>query len=56
MDMAESHVVSALVSKRAEIAGLIAPTQQQLGEFRADLAHLDATVRLFAPVMADSVS
>ena len=49
--MAESHVVSALVSKRAEIAGLIARTQQQLGQFRADLAHLDATIRLFAPAM-----
>ena len=47
--MAESHVVSALVSKRAEIAGLIARTEQQLGQFRADLVHLDATLRLFAP-------
>jgi len=49
--MAESHVVSALVSKRAEIAGMIARTQQQLGQFRADLAHVDATIRLFAPAM-----
>ena len=47
--MAESHVVSALVSKRAEIAGLITRTEQQLGQFRADLVHLDATLRLFAP-------
>ena len=47
--MAESHVVSALVEKRAEIAGLIARTEQQLGQFRADLVHLDATIRLFAP-------
>ena len=51
MDMAESHVVSALASKRAEIAGMIARTQQQLGQFRADLVHLDATIRLFAPAM-----
>ena len=50
MDMAESHVVSALISKRAEIASMIARTQQ-LGQFRADLAHVDATVRLFAPAM-----
>ena len=49
--MAESHVVSALANKRAEIAGMIARTQQQLGQFRADLAHLDATIRLFAPAM-----
>jgi len=51
MDMTESHVVSALVSKRAEIAGMVARTQQQLGQFRADLAHVDATIRLFAPAM-----
>jgi hypothetical protein len=47
--MAESHVVSALVNKRAEIAGMIARAEQQLGQFRADLVHLDATLRLFAP-------
>ena len=51
MDMAESHVVSALANKRAEIAGMIARTQQQLGQFRADLVHLDAAIRLFAPPM-----
>jgi len=51
MDMAESHVVSGLANKRAEIAGMIARAQQQLGQFRADLAHLDATIRLFAPAM-----
>ena len=49
--MAESHVVSALVNKRAEIAGMIARAQQQIGEFRANLAHVDATIRLFAPAM-----
>ena len=52
MDMAESHVVSALANKRAEIAGgMIARAQQQLGQFRADLVHLDATIRLFSPAM-----
>ena len=35
--MADSHVVSALTNKRAEIAGLIARAQQQIGQFRADL-------------------
>ena len=49
--MVESHVVSALVSKRAEIAGLIARAQQQMSQYRADLAHVDATIRLFAPAM-----
>ena len=47
--MAESHVVSALVNKRAEIAGMIARTEQQLGQFRAVLVHLGAALRLFAP-------
>jgi hypothetical protein len=44
-----SHVVSALVDKRAEIAGRIRKMEQELGQFRADLVHLDATIRLFAP-------
>ncbi|MGO9234511.1 MAG: hypothetical protein ACLP4V_10725 [Methylocella sp.] len=39
----------ALVNKRAEIAGMIARTEQQLRQFRADLVHLDAALRLFAP-------
>jgi hypothetical protein len=49
--MADSHVVSALTNKRAEIAGMIARAQQQIAQFRADLAHVDATIRLFAPAM-----
>jgi hypothetical protein len=49
--MAESHIVSALANKRAEIAGMIAHTQQQRGQFRADLVHLDATIRPLAPTM-----
>ena len=49
--MAESHVVSALVDKRAELAGQIVRIEQQLGQFRADLIHIDATIRLFAPTL-----
>ena len=49
--MAESHVVLALTNKRAEIACMIARAQQQIGKFRTDLAHVDATIRLFAPAM-----
>jgi hypothetical protein len=30
---------------------MIARAQQQLGQFRADLVHQDATIRLFAPAM-----
>jgi hypothetical protein len=47
--MAETHVVSALVDKRAEFAGQITRFEQQLGQCRADLTHVDATIRLFAP-------
>ena len=49
--MPESHVVSALVDKRAELAGQIVRIEQQLGQFRADLIHIDATIRLFAPTL-----
>jgi hypothetical protein len=49
--MAESHVAAALVAKRAEIAGVIAQTEHQLGQSRADLLHLDTTLRLSAPEM-----
>ena len=47
--MAERHVISALRDKRAELAGRIVRIEQQLGQFRADLIHVDATIRLFAP-------
>ena len=49
--MPESHVVSALVDKRAELAGQTVRVEQQLGQFRADLIHVDATIRLFAPTL-----
>jgi hypothetical protein len=47
--MAESHVVTALVSKRAEMAGLIEHHQKEMGRLADDLAHLDATLKLFSP-------
>ncbi len=46
--MAESHVLSALRQKRAEVAGTITVTERRLGDLRASLVHLDATLRLFA--------
>jgi hypothetical protein len=46
--MAESHIIAALVDKRAELAGQIVRIEQQLGQVRADLIHVDATIRLFA--------
>jgi len=47
--MAESHVVSGLVEKRAEIAGLIVHHKQQLDSLGGLLGHLDATLKLFSP-------
>ena len=47
--MAEPHVIVALRNKRAELAGMLRQLEQQLGQQRADLAHVDATMRLFDP-------
>lgn len=47
--MAEPHVMSALRNKRAEMAGTVVQLEQQLVRQRADLSHLDATMRLFDP-------
>lgn len=47
--MAESHVVSGLVSKRSELAGLIDHHQQEVERLAVDLLHLDATLKLFSP-------
>ena len=50
--MGETHVVSALRDKRAEISGAIIGLEKELGRRRTDLMHLDATLRLFAPALA----
>jgi hypothetical protein len=47
--MTEPHVVAALRAKRAEIAGDIAELEHRLRQERMSLAHIDATLRLFAP-------
>jgi hypothetical protein len=47
--MNELHVIGALRNKRAELAGILRQLEQQLVQQRADLAHLDATMRLFDP-------
>jgi hypothetical protein len=41
--------VYALVNKRAETVGQINYLQEQLGKAMANLDHLDATIRIFAP-------
>ena len=47
--MGEPHVISALSNKRAELAGIVSQLERQLGQQQANLAHLDATMRLFDP-------
>src|SRR5271156_1103229 len=47
--MAELHVMHALRNKRAELAGTLIQLEQLLVRQRADLTHLEATMRLFDP-------
>lgn len=47
--MSEPHVVAALKDKRAELAGIIADLEKGINGHRADLVHIDATLRMFAP-------
>ncbi|MEI7607632.1 MAG: hypothetical protein WCJ64_09630 [Rhodospirillaceae bacterium] len=47
--MGEPHVVSALRDKRPELSGLIAHRERQIDRHRADLIHVDAVIRLYAP-------
>ena len=47
--MAEPHVVAALKEESAELSGSIADLEKRICEHRADLLHVDAVLRLFAP-------
>jgi hypothetical protein len=47
--MAEAHVLSALRDKRSELSGLIQELEKKIGLHRANLSHLDSTLRLFCP-------
>lgn len=47
--MADPHVLTALRTKRAELAGLIDALQDQLREAMIAVDHVDCTLRLFAP-------
>ncbi len=47
--MAESHVVNALVTKRSELAEMIQFHRIEIERVGADLKHLDATLKIFAP-------
>lgn len=47
--MAESHVISGLVSKRSELAGIIAHHQKEITRLSGELKTVDATIKLFNP-------
>lgn len=47
--MAEPHVITALVRKRAELAGEIEATHKRLSEMIASLEKLDDTIQIFDP-------
>ena len=47
--MAEPHVIGALRDKRSELDGMLRQLEKQLEQQRANLAHVDATMRLFDP-------
>lgn len=45
--MADTHVMTALNRKYAELAGLIRQSDDRARELRENLAHVEATIRLF---------
>ena len=47
--MTDTHVISALRLKRAEISGHIHDLEKRIARQRANLANLDATIKLFSP-------
>ena len=49
--MSDTHLVSALRRKRAEIGGYIRDLEQKIKRQRTALAHVDATILLFSPGM-----
>lgn len=49
--MGEPQIVGALRDKRAELSGQITDLEKRMAQHRADLMHVDAVLRLFAPEM-----
>jgi hypothetical protein len=48
MTGSRDHVISGLIEKRRELAGIIDRLQRELDQYRANLAHVDGTVRILA--------
>jgi hypothetical protein len=47
--MADPHVLTGLMAKRAEIGGKIEHLQDQLRQLVIDLDHIDASIHIFDP-------
>lgn len=47
--MADTHVISALVDKRARLDGEIQMRRYQISRLEMELAHIDAVIRMFKP-------
>jgi hypothetical protein len=49
--MTETHVISALRAKRAELSGELLQAERRIVQIRGDLTALDATIRVFDPTL-----
>ncbi|MBN6742290.1 hypothetical protein JKG47_17560 [Acidithiobacillus sp. MC6.1] len=47
--MAESHVISGLVTKRSELDGIIQFHRNEIQRLSGDVGHIDAAIKLFEP-------
>jgi hypothetical protein len=47
--MAETHVISALVSKRSELAGMVAFHYKEISRITEEVKALDAAIKIFEP-------
>ena len=47
--MAESHVISGLVSKHSELAGQIQQRQQEIAELKGDLDKIASAIKVIEP-------
>jgi hypothetical protein len=48
MTAEKSTVISGLIAKRRELAGIIDQLQRKLDQHRADLTHIDGVLRVLA--------
>lgn len=47
--MTQSHVLSGLITKRAELSGQVETLQREIRELVVAIDHIDATIRVFDP-------